>query len=59
VQPGWLGLRMASACGKRIAASGQMVVGDDEVEAEPARGFRFGKGAHAGVDGDHERTPSA
>ena len=31
-----------------------MMVGDDEVEAEAARGFSFGEGAHAGVDGDDE-----
>jgi len=31
-----------------------MVIGDDEVESETARGFCFGKGAHAGVDGDDE-----
>ena len=31
-----------------------MVIGDDEVEAEALRGFRFSKGAHAGVDGDDE-----
>ncbi len=30
------------------------MVGDDEIEAQPARGFCFGKGAHAGVDGDDE-----
>ena len=28
------------------------MVGDDEVEAEAASGFRFSKGAHAGVNGD-------
>ena len=31
-----------------------MMVGDDEVEAEPLRGFSFGEGAHAGVDCDDE-----
>ena len=31
-----------------------MVVGDDQVQAEAARGFGFGKGAHAGVDGDDD-----
>ena len=30
------------------------MVGDDEVEAEAARGFGFGKGSHAGVDGDDQ-----
>ncbi len=30
------------------------MVGDDEVEAEAARGFSFSEGAHAGVDGDDE-----
>ena len=32
----------------------QMVVGDDEVEAEAARGFSFSEGAHAGVDRDDD-----
>ena len=31
-----------------------MVIGDDEVEAEAARGFSFSEGAHAGVDGDDD-----
>lgn len=31
-----------------------MVIGDDEVEAEPACGCGFGDGAHAGIDGDDE-----
>ena len=31
-----------------------MVVGDDEVEAEAARGFSFSECAHAGVDGDDD-----
>ncbi len=31
-----------------------MVIGDDEVEAEPLCGFSFGKSAHPGVDGDDE-----
>ena len=31
-----------------------MMIGDDEVQAEAARGFRFGKGAHAGIDRDDE-----
>ena len=52
--PGWLGLRMASASGRASFALEQMVVGDDQIQAQPARGFRLGKGAHAGVDGDDE-----
>ena len=31
-----------------------MVVGDDEVEAQPACGLGFSEGAHAGVDGDDQ-----
>ncbi len=31
-----------------------MVIGDDEVEAEAARGFSFSEGAHAGVDSDDD-----
>jgi hypothetical protein len=30
------------------------VIGDDEVEAEAARSFSFGEGAHSGVDGDND-----
>ncbi len=32
----------------------QMVVGDDEVEAAPRRGFGCGKSANAGIDADDE-----
>ena len=32
----------------------QMVIGDDEVQAQPVRCFRFSKGAHPGVDGDDQ-----
>ena len=45
---------MARATGRASSARVQMVVGDDEVEAEAARGFSFSEGAHAGVDGDDE-----
>ena len=45
---------MASAAGSASWACRQVVVGDDEIQAQPARGFCFGKGAHAGVDGDDE-----
>ena len=45
---------MARASGTVSSASGKMVVGDDEVEAEAPRGFGFGEGAHAGVDGDDQ-----
>jgi hypothetical protein len=31
-----------------------VVIGDDEVEAETARGFSFSEGAHASVDGDDD-----
>src|ERR1039458_2121966 len=31
-----------------------MVICNDEVEAEAARGFSFSEGAHAGVDGDDD-----
>ncbi len=30
------------------------MIGDDEVEAEAARGLGFGEGAHSGVDGDDD-----
>ena len=45
---------MASAHGHCVARLQQMVIGDDEVQAQPARGFGLGKGAHAGVDGDDQ-----
>src|SRR4029077_19851959 len=34
--------------------TGQMVVGDDKVEAKAAGGFGGGKGADAGIDADDE-----
>ena len=40
--------------GKRVVGVGQVVVGDDEVEAEAARGIGFSKRAHARVDGDDD-----
>ena len=51
---GLIGIQDGERGGKRVVRVGQVVVGDDEIEAQPARGFRFGKGAHAGVDGDDE-----
>ena len=38
--------------GNRVVRIRQVMIGDDEIEAEAARGFSLGKGAHAGVDGD-------
>jgi hypothetical protein len=43
---------MARASGIRRGI-GQVMVGDDEVEAERGR-FGFGEGAHAGIDADDE-----
>ena len=40
--------------GERVAGGRQVMVGDDQIQTQPPRGFRFGKGAHAGVDGDHD-----
>ena len=40
--------------GKRVAGGRQVMVGDDQIQAQPPRGFSFGKGAHAGVDGDDD-----
>ena len=37
-----------------LGGVGQVMVGDDEIEAEAARGFSFSEGAHAGVDGDDD-----
>ena len=38
----------------RPGSGRQVMVGDDEVEAEAARGFRFSEGPHAGIDGDND-----
>ena len=51
---GLIGIQDGQRVGDAIVGGGEVVVGDDEIEAEAARGFRFGKGAHAGVDGDDE-----
>jgi hypothetical protein len=40
--------------GKFVVGISQMVIGDDEVEAETTCGFSLSEGAHAGVDGDHD-----
>ena len=32
----------------------QVVIGDDEVESETARGFGFDESPHTGVDGDND-----
>ena len=45
---------MASALGTASLGLQQMMVGDDQVQAEAARGFSLGKGAHAGIDGDDQ-----
>jgi hypothetical protein len=37
----------------------EVVVRDDEIEAEAAGCFGFGKCAHAGVDGDDEANAAA
>ena len=44
----------ATASGNAFDAVGQVVVGDDEVEAESLGFYGGGKGADAGVDGDDE-----
>jgi len=31
-----------------------VMVGDDQIQTKPPRGFSFSKGAHAGVDGDDD-----
>ena len=51
---GLVGIENGQRVRNRIAGFRQVMVGDDQVEAQPARGLRFGKGAHAGVDGDHQ-----
>ena len=49
---GLVGIEDGERIGKGVMRIGKMVVGDDEVEAEAARGLSFSEGAHAGVDGD-------
>ena len=51
---GLVGIEDGERVGDGVAGLEQMVVGDDEVEAEAAGGFCFSEGAHAGVDGDDE-----
>ena len=43
-----------AACDRAACRAAEVMVGDDEVEAETARGFSFSEGAHAGVDGDDD-----
>ncbi len=45
---------MARALGKSERGFGQVVVGDDEVEAERFSGFGGSEGADAGIDADDE-----
>ena len=49
-----IGIEDGERDGECVVGGRQMVIGDDEVEAEAARGFSFSEGAHAGVDGDDE-----
>jgi hypothetical protein len=48
-----VGIEDGKSIGHAIAGLGQVVVGDDKVEAKMARGFRFRKGAHTRVNGDY------
>ena len=52
-QPCWLGLTTASAFG-RPSACGQVMVGDDEIDATALGCFGGGKGANASVDADDQ-----
>ncbi len=49
---GLVGIEDGECVGDGVAGFGQVMVGDDEVEAKAACGVGFSKGAHAGVDGD-------
>ena len=51
---GLVGVEDGEGIGDSVAGVGQVMVGDDEVEAEAAGGVGFSKGAHPGVHGDYE-----
>ena len=51
---GLIGIEDGESEGDGVVGLGEVMVSDDEVEAEAAGGFCFGKGSHAGVDGDDE-----
>jgi len=51
---GLIGIEDGEGVGKLIAGGAEMVVGNDEVEAEAAGSERLSEGAHAGVNGDDE-----
>ena len=46
---GLVGIENGQRVGHGIAGLQQMMVGDDQVQAQAARGFGLGKGSHAGV----------
>jgi len=54
---GLVGIENRERGGKFVVSVWKMVIRNDEVETEPARGFSFGEGAHAGVNGDHNANP--
>ena len=51
---GLIGVENGQRVGHGVPGFKQVMVGDDEVKAEGARGFRFSEGAHAGVNGDDQ-----
>ena len=51
---GLVGVENGEGVGDGVRGFEEVMVGDDEVEAESAGCFRFGEGAHAGVNGDDE-----
>ena len=51
---GLIGIENGERVRDCVVGIGQVVVGDDEVEAETARGFSFGESPHAGIDGDDQ-----
>jgi len=49
-----VGVEDRESGGNSIVGTRQVMIGDDEVEAEALRGLCLRKGAHSGVDGDDE-----
>ncbi len=49
-----VGVENGQRRGNLVAGFQQVVVGNNQVQAQTSRGFRLGKGPHAGVHGNHE-----
>jgi hypothetical protein len=51
---GLVGVEDGQRMGHGVVGLGEVMVGDDEVEAQLLRGFSFGEGPHAGIDRDDQ-----